>query len=571
MKLVNEALTQGEIFEKLVNDLIDVQDKYASYSVLLEGRSYELDAFINFIQIKYLEWLKQLKDAVNIETTFAGGTDFNKSIMGKWLNSYKVEDQELMAILKKMAKQYRKLMTLADKINARETYKEKIRLFNRGIGVTSKIERYFEKMHDRSAKIYAVLNQDKKSKLQDLSASVAAINKSVQDLISRADQEMHMALASGDSVLKGGRTLLVIITLIAAVLAVALGLLISRSITRNVQILANATRKVAQGDLSEEVVVASKDEIGDLSQDTNHMINDLKKMITSMGEFSQLLTTSSQRLAAMSDELENNSVKMGETSDDAVKVSREVSSLMNAVAGTAKESMANVNSVASSIEEMTATIAEISKNTANAQNVTGNAVSTVNKTSQRMNELGQAASEINKVVEMIMGISSQTNLLALNATIEAARAGEAGKGFAVVAAEVKELARQTNEATGEISEKITDIQESSQSSIEEMASVTKIINEINDIVSSIASAIEEQTATTRHISENVFSAAKGIEEMTGSVSETAEVSRNVAEDVSVVSQTSEKVKASSAQTKERSVELATLASELQALVKQFKL
>nr|WP_320011745.1 methyl-accepting chemotaxis protein [uncultured Desulfobulbus sp.] len=70
--------------------------------------------------------------------------------------------------------------------------------------------------------------------------------------------------------------------------------------------------------------------------------------------------------------------------------------------------------------------------------------------SSQVNELGLAAQEIGKVVEAITEISEQVNLLALNATIEAARAGDAGKGFAVVANKIKELARQTAEATGEI-------------------------------------------------------------------------------------------------------------------------
>lgn len=571
MKLVKKSLSQGQAFKKLVDDLIRVQNEYAGYAVMEGDEIYELGAYINLIQIRHIDWLRQLKDAVNIETTFDGVTDINKSEMGKWLKSYTVEDAELMGLFKKMAKQYGKLMALADKINSKAKYKEKIRLFNRGIGTASRIEGYFGKMHTRSAKIYEVLDSNKMNKLSDINASVAAINKCTQDLIARADKEMLMALESGDSVLKGGRTLLVIIILIAAVLAGLLGLFISRSITRNVQLLADATRKVAQGDLSEEVVVNSRDEIGDLSQDTNLMIKDLRKMIASMAGFSKSLTTASQGLAAMSDELENNSITMGETSDDAVSASQGVSTAMNTVAETAKESMTNVNSVASAIEEMTTTIAEISKSTTTAQDVTGNAVVTVDKTSQRMNELGKAASAINEVVEMIMGISSQTNLLALNATIEAARAGEAGKGFAVVAAEVKELARQTNEATGDISQRIMAIQESSQSSIGEMEVITGVINEINDIVTSIASAVEEQTATTQHISESVSSAATGIEEMTGSVNETAEVSRHVAESIGVVSQNSGRVKDSSAQSKKNSVELAALANELQSLVEQFKL
>lgn len=93
----------------------------------------------------------------------------------------------------------------------------------------------------------------------------------------------------------------------------------------------------------------------------------------------------------------------------------------------------------------------------------------------------------------ITEISEQTNLLALNATIEAARAGEAGKGFAVVANEIKELARQTADATSEIKEQIEGIQGSTSGTVSEIDEILKVINDVNEIVSNIATAVEEQS------------------------------------------------------------------------------
>jgi methyl-accepting chemotaxis protein len=104
---------------------------------------------------------------------------------------------------------------------------------------------------------------------------------------------------------------------------------------------------------------------------------------------------------------------------------------------------------------------------------------------------------------MITTIAQQTNLLALNATIEAARAGEAGKGFGVVANEVKELAKKTELATGEIGHRIEAIQADAGSAVEALTQIGKIINQINDLQNTIASAVEEQAVTTAEIGRNL--------------------------------------------------------------------
>ena len=172
-----------------------------------------------------------------------------------------------------------------------------------------------------------------------------------------------------------------------------------------------------------------------------------------------------------------------------------------------------INIVASAAEEMTATIADVNVNTAQASKVTGEAVDEAKSATIKVRKLGIAATEISKVTEVINDISGQTNLLALNATIEAARAGEAGKGFAVVANEIKELAKQTAEATGKIKSQIEDIQNSTSATVSQIETITEVINSVNETVTTITGAVSEQSSATDEIAGSVAQAAQGLSEV----------------------------------------------------------
>src|SRR6266852_1875405 len=137
---------------------------------------------------------------------------------------------------------------------------------------------------------------------------------------------------------------------------------------------------------------------------------------------------------------------------------------------------------------MNNTIQDIAKHATESARVAGEAVKTAEVTNAAIAKLGESSAQIGKVVKVITSIAEQTNLLALNATIEAARAGEAGKGFAVVANEVKELARQTANATDDISRKIAAIQSDTKESAGAIATIGAIISHINDITCTIATA-----------------------------------------------------------------------------------
>ena len=183
------------------------------------------------------------------------------------------------------------------------------------------------------------------------------------------------------------------------------------------------------------------------------------------------------------------------------------------VAAASEQASANVGAVASSAEEMSASVTEISRQVHDSSRIAGDAVKQAERTDARINELLKAAGRIGDVVKLITAIAEQTNLLALNATIEAARAGESGRGFAVVASEVKALAAQTAKATEEIGSQIAGMQAATQDSVGAIKEIGATIGHISDIAATIVATVEQQGAATAEIARNVSEAAKGTAEV----------------------------------------------------------
>ncbi|MFN7980646.1 MAG: methyl-accepting chemotaxis protein [Vicinamibacterales bacterium] len=270
--------------------------------------------------------------------------------------------------------------------------------------------------------------------------------------------------------------------------------------------------------------------------------------VTETARLIQAVTRNAQSLATSSEELTAVSQQMGATAE-------ETAAQAGVVSAASEQVSRNVQTVATGTEEMSASIREIAKNANEAAKVATSAVRIADGTNTTVGKLGESSAEIGKVIKVITSIAQQTNLLALNATIEAARAGEAGKGFAVVANEVKELAKETAKATEDISQKIEAIQTDTKSAVEAIRQIGDIINQINDISNTIASAVEEQTATTNEISRNVTEAAKG--------------SAEIAQNITGVAESAASTSSGARNSQDASLQLARMASELQALVSRF--
>jgi methyl-accepting chemotaxis protein len=338
-------------------------------------------------------------------------------------------------------------------------------------------------------------------------------------------------------------TLVFALVLILVAAALALGWVLAKAIVGSLRKTVDVLDRVADGDLTQRLEVTSSDEVGQAGLAVNRMLDRTSAAMRAIGSNASTLATSSESLSEVSQ-------SMGASAE-------ETSAQSGAASAAAEQVSANVQTVATAAEEMSSSIREIAGSANEAARVATTAVNVAESTNATVAKLGESSAEIGEVIKVITSIAEQTNLLALNATIEAARAGEAGKGFAVVANEVKELAKQTAEATEQIGGKVTAIQGDAANAVSAIAEITTVISQINDIQTTIASAVEEQTATTNEIGRSVGEAARGASEIAGNVSGVAQAAQETAEGAS------DTLRAAS--------ELARMADELTRLVSQFHL
>ncbi len=349
--------------------------------------------------------------------------------------------------------------------------------------------------------------------------------------------------------------------------------LMGRIIRRPIGDLIHCTQAVAKGDLTQDAppaLLARHDELGELARAMQTMAQSLRSLLRDLSGGIRTIASSSGGLSQVSDQMSSGSKETASKANTVAAAAEEMSANSVSVAAGMEQAATNLTTVAGATEEMTSTISEIATNSERARTITSEAMEQATRVRGLTQKLSEAAQAIGKVTETITTISDQTKLLALNATIEAARAGAAGKGFAVVAHEIKELARQTAEATEDIKSKVGGIQTSTSSTMEDLEKISQVIGQVSEIVNTIASAIEEQSAVTKDIARNVSEAATGVQEANQRVAQISVVSQSVAKDVATVNQAAGEMASGSEEVLSSAAQLSQLAGELQRLVNQFR-
>ncbi len=297
--------------------------------------------------------------------------------------------------------------------------------------------------------------------------------------------------------------------------------------------ITGAMKKLAEGDVKSPIPGGDRrDEIGDMARSLAVFRNssfELRELNDARARDAEVQLAQQQLVAQQMRDLRNEKSQLLEGLADAFEVS--VGDLITAVsaasnqlkstshemvslaagsseqAGSASEAMQssadNVQAAAAATDEFALSIGEISRQAAASAQLARGASDLVDEANTKMTDLSQAAVEVGAIVELIQTIAQRTNLLALNASIEAARGGEAGRGFAVVASEVKELAMQTSNAANSVTYKISAMQNSTQSSADDLASIVKRIGELEQTAVMIASAVDEQSVSATDLARNI--------------------------------------------------------------------
>ncbi|MCP3874309.1 MAG: methyl-accepting chemotaxis protein [Desulfobacteraceae bacterium] len=571
LAIVSKMKQENRAFRIGCTDLIKAHNEYINYSVAVDNKTYDLPSYLMLLEKNNRSWYGLLENAAILVIPFKKNPDPAKDMLGSWVLRYKVEDKGLNKLIKKLDKYNKKLLGYIKKVNQEDDNKSKIKVFNKSSGTYERINQYLGRIHDYITPVYKKLDMTKTEKLDAMMLSSAKINKALDTLAKGTEKEMSMALKDAESSKDSGTTILIVLTIAAVLIAIVLGLFISRYMTKNITSLADATKLIADGNLKNKVDASSKDELGDLARDTNGMADKLRKIICQITDYSGQLTSSSSDLSTLASSMSKGAQNMTAKSETVAAAAEEMSANMNSVAATSEEATTNINTVSIAAEEINSSINEIAKNSENGSSITREAVEKAESATRSVNELGAAAKKISTVTEVISEISEQTNLLALNATIEAARAGESGKGFAVVASEIKQLALQTADATNDIKQRIESIQNTTSDTVQKIDGVSIIIKNVNNIVNTIAAAVEEQSATTKEISVNMGQASDGLQNVSENVAQSSQVAGEIAKDIGEVSTSSNEVLNNSDLVNTSSLELKTIAGNLQELVSQFKL
>ncbi|RMS37237.1 Methyl-accepting chemotaxis protein I [Pseudomonas coronafaciens pv. garcae] len=391
-------------------------------------------------------------------------------------------------------------------------------------------------------------------------ASTAALDKMTaqgtemlavsNDLIARQNKSRN--IDSEKSVM-----MIVVATVLALVLSILAAWVITRQITTPLQETLEVVERVAAGDLSRNLRVDRKDELGRLQSTIQRMTVSLRELVGGIRDGVTQIASAAEELSAVTEQTSAGVNSQKVETDQVATAMHEMTATVQEVARNAEEA-----SEAAVAADQQARDGERVVNEAIAQ-IERLAVAVANS-SEAMGALKQESSQIGSVLDVIKSVAEQTNLLALNAAIEAARAGEAGRGFAVVADEVRSLAQRTSASTAEIEGLINGVQQSTQQTASSLRHTATQANLTLEQAAATGEALNVIISSTTTINDRNLLIASAAEQQ-------AQVASEVDRNLSSIRDLSSQTASGAQQTTVASNALSMLASDLNLMVQRFVL
>ncbi len=504
----------------------------------LQGDNVSASATLNQVQsaeAAHYKWSANLSNALYSDTEFTGSMDHTSCVLGKWLYSdLELEDAEIDSLRGRIEPLHKELHASAgtalelyanDKGQAQQYYQETI------LPNLSTLVGLLEDVVERSK----TLSDEYTSRLN------------------RTIIFMHVSTC---------------VCLVLAIISLAsLVLYVMKQVVRPLIHITEQVRPLKEGNLSLNMEYHSENELGELVRTLEESlgrieeyVGDIDRVMDELAQGNFNISTSARYIGdfqPIEDALGRFTVSISEAMGSIVKAEQNVASHAEQLSGGAQALAQGATDQASAVEELYATVDEISRSAAKNVEAVGNARRSAELTSERvtlssgqmekmvaaMGDIAEASQQISKIIATIEDIASQTNLLALNAAVEAARAGKAGKGFAVVASEVRVLASKSAEAvkatksliensvqaTDRGSHIVTEVSES-------LKQVQELVLESDKAISSITEAIHQEADALSQVSIGIGQISSVVQTNSASSEESAAVSTELFEQVNLLEQ-----------------------------------